>query len=163
MQNIGLLGITLICGFILQIAWWRSRRPTLTSVLSIFTLVFVGLGIAGLYWDILRAGAAERALLTLFYGSIVLTYTALCSAIEVPSPTLSIVTYVADRGLPGCPQDELKRHFLALDAMTDRLKLMEVSGLVQIASGQCALTNRGRLFARLFDFAARFFGLPNGG
>jgi hypothetical protein len=47
--------------------------------------------------------------------------------------------------------------------MMDRLRLMETSGLVHIADGRCTLTGKGLLFARLFEFGARVFGLAKGG
>lgn len=164
MHNIAFVAIALTGGFTFQVIWWRIHRPSISSVISLFSLVFVVLSVAGLYWGVLNVGIADYARLMLLYVSIVLSYTIVCSAVEVPSPTVSIITYVADRDRRyGCPEKELVQHFLTLDAMADRLKLMEVGGLVRIVDGRCILTNKALSFARLFESAARFFGLPKGG
>jgi hypothetical protein len=163
MQNIALVAAALACGFIFQVAWWRIRGPSLASISLLFALAFAGLSLACLRWGVQSVGLVDYARLTLFYVSIVLSYTILCSAVQARSPTLSIVTCIADYGENGCPDAELKRRFLAQDAIMDRLKLMEAGGLVAIAGGRCTLTGKGLLFARLFEFGARFFGLGKGG
>ena len=115
MRNIGCLIIAFAGGLAFQIAWWRLRGPSISSVLSLFALSFVGSSLAGLHWNILNVGLADYAALTL-YGSVVLCYAILCSAIEVPSPTLSMITYIAEVGRrSGCPEDKLTRHFLSQD------------------------------------------------
>jgi hypothetical protein len=163
-QNIAFVGAALVAGFVFQIAWWRVRRPSISSVLVLFTLAFVCLSVLSLHWDILRVSPAQYARLTLLYVSVGLSYTIVCSAVEIPSPTLSLFKYMADRsGAQGCTEGELMRSFLAQDAMADRINLMASSGLVRVANGRCALTKKGFLFARLFEFAAKLFSLPDGG
>jgi hypothetical protein len=163
MQNMAFVAIALATGFIFQVAWWRLRGPSLSSILFLFALVFAALSVAGLHWGILNPSPADYARLTLLYVSVVLSYTILCSAVEARSPSLGIITCIADYGKHGCPKDELIRRFIAEGAMIDRLRLMEDSGLVVIAGGRCALTRQGLLFARLFEFGAQFFGLAKGG
>jgi hypothetical protein len=163
-RNVGYLIIAFAGGFAFQIAWWRMRGPSISSVLWLFALSFVGVSLAGLRWNFLNVDMAEYAALALLYISTVLSYAILCSAVEVPSPTLSLVTYIADFGRQsGCPQDKLLQRFLSQGDAASRLKLMETGRLVQIADGRATLTNRGWFFARVFEFAARFFGLPKGG
>lgn len=164
MRNVGFLIVALAGGFIFQVAWWRVRGPSISSVLALFALSFVGLSVAGLHWGILIVGVVDYVRLTLLYISVVLCYAILSSAVAVHSPTLSMITYIADCGRrSGCPEDELMRRFLSQGAMTNRLKLMEAGGLLRIADGRGALTNKGSFFARVFEFAAHFFGLPKGG
>jgi hypothetical protein len=163
MQNVAFVVVAFIGGFIFQAIWWRVSRPSLSSILLIFALVYAALSVTAWHWNILQVGAAEYSELTLLYLTVLLSHTILCSAVQARSPTLSIVTCIADHGEYGCPDDELKRRFLAQDAIMDRLKLMERSGLIAIAGGRCAVTGKGLLFARLFEFGARFFGLAKGG
>jgi hypothetical protein len=163
-RNVGCLIIAFAGGLTLQIAWWRIRGPSISSVLSLFALSFVGLSLAGLHWNILNVGLSDYAALMLLYIAVVLSYAILCSAIEAPSPTLSIVTYIADFGQrSGCPEDKLMRSFLSRGDIANRLKLMEAGGLIRIADGRGTLTNKGSFFARVFEFAAHCFGLPKGG
>jgi hypothetical protein len=163
-RNVGFLIIALAGGLIFQVAWWRIRGPSISSVLALFALSFVGLSVAGLHWSILIVDLAEYAGLTLLYISVVLCYAILCSAIEVSSPTLSMIRYIADCGRrSGCPEDELMGRFLSQGAIANRLKLMEAGGLLRIADGHGTLTNKGLFLARVFEFAARLFGLPKGG
>jgi hypothetical protein len=163
MKNIAFLALALAGGFIFQVVWWRIRRPSISSVLFLFALVFIGLSMTGLCLGILNLGPADYVRLTLLYISVTLSYAIVCSAVEVRSPTLSIITYIADRGRCGCRERELMQHFLAQGALADRIELMEVGGLVRIVERNCALTNKGLPFAHLFEFAAQFFDLPKGG
>jgi hypothetical protein len=166
MHNIAIVSIALIGGFLLQIVWWRIIGPSLSSVLLLFVLVFATLTAGGLHFGILDLQAADFCRLTLLYTSVVLSYTCVCTVleVEVPSPTASIITYIADCDREGgCSDDDLIRHFAAQDALLDRLNRMAESGLLRITDGICTLTGKGVFFARLFDFAARLFGLSKGG
>jgi hypothetical protein len=163
MISIGLVAVALIVGFLLPVVWWRVRGPSLSSVLLLFTLFYVLLSVAVLHWDLISVGAADYARLTLLYVSLVLGYTIVCSAVEASSPTLGIIEHLAKRGRDGCPESELMQRFLDQDSAWDRIKLMEVGPLVRIEAGRCTLTNKGLLLARLFQLAAQFFGLPQGG
>ena len=117
-------------------------------MLFLFALAFIGLSMTGLCLEILNLGPADYVRLTLLYISVTLSYAILCSAVEVRSPTLGIITYIADRGRCGCPERELMQHFLAQGALADRIELMEVGGLVrEFVERNCALTNKGLLFA----------------
>lgn len=164
MYNILFVVIALAVGFLLQIVWWRVRLPSLSSVLGLFATAFVVLSAVALYWHVLTLGFVDYARLALLYAAMVLSYTIVCTHAQTRSPALTIIKYIAGYQRDGgCPENKLVRHFLGLDAMADRLKLMEASDLIRFADGKCRLTNKGRFFARLFEFAAQFFGLPKGG
>lgn len=165
MWNIVFVAGALVVSVVLQAVWWRVRVPKrqIISLLLLYPLVFLVATLPGLYWGILDVGLADYARLSLLFVSIVLTYATIFSAVEVRSPTLSIVSYIADGGPQGRPQDELTRRFVGEGGMMERLELMELSGLIRIDNGRCELTEKGFLFARLFQFGATFFGLTQGG
>lgn len=164
MKNIAFVAIALVAGFLLQVAWWRILRPSISSVLFVFALAFVLVCAPLLYWGLLDRSAADFARLTLLFISVALAYTTICPTIEAPSPTLTMIAHLGDRGREiGCPEDELFRRFIAQDGLTERLKLMQYGGLIRIVDGACSLTKKGVLIARLFEFAAKLFGLPKGG
>ena len=163
MKNVAFIAIVLAVGFSCQIVWWRVRGPSLSSIPALFILVFIFLGATAVFRGVIDLAATDYARLALFYGALVLGYTILCSAIEARSPTLSIITHIAGYGQGGCPEEDLIASLLAEDAMMDRMRLMQRSGLVQIVDGRCALTRKGALFAHLFEFGGRIFGVAEGG
>jgi hypothetical protein len=59
MKNIAFLALALAGGFIFQVVWWRIRRPSISSVLFLFALVFIGLSMTGLCLGILNLGPAD--------------------------------------------------------------------------------------------------------
>ena len=165
MLNIAFVATALILALVCQIVWWRMHRPSrqIFSIILLFPLVFLAVSLAGLHWGVLSVGLADYARLVLLYVSLVLTYAIMFSAIEIPSPALSIISYIADSGQQGRLQGELTRHFAGQDGMMDRLKLMEISGLIRIEKGCCELTAKGLIFAHIFRFGAQLFGLHQGG
>ena len=163
MQNVAFIAVVLAIGFVCQLVGGRVRGPSLSSIPILFALVFVVLGATALLWGVFDLAPADYTRLALLYGALVLGYTILCSAVVARSPTLSIVTDIASSGPFGCPEEDLIARFLAADAMMDRLRLMEKTGLVHIANGRCTLTGKGALFALLFEFSGQVFGVAKGG
>jgi len=162
-QNMAFVAIVLSVGFICQIVWWRLRGPSLSSILVLFAAVYLVLSVACVRYGLLSFSAADYARVSALFASVVLAYTIVCSAVEARSPSLSIITCIAGCGQRGCPEEDLTTRLLAEDAMRDRLRLMEVSGLVHIADGRCTLTGKGAFFAHLFEFGGRVFGVAKGG
>jgi hypothetical protein len=164
MDGIILVALSLAIGFILQVVWWRVFGANISSVLFLFLSAFAGMIIASFYGGLLSLSLADYVRLALLYLSVVLAYSAVCSAVEVPSPTLSMIIFIAQRAKTGgCREDDLVQGFIAQGSVGSRLKLMESSGLIGISDGRCALTKKGFLVGRLFEFSARFFDLPIGG
>jgi hypothetical protein len=165
MQNITVIVATLAVAFAAQVAWWRRRPPArqIFNILWFFPAVFLVASLAAVHQGLLDVDAAGYARLALLYLSLVLCYAIVFSAVEVSSPTLSIVSYLAGKGMRGCAPDDLTERFMREGDMLGRLKLMEVGGLVAMRDESCRLTPKGLFYAKLFAFAARFFGLPRGG
>jgi hypothetical protein len=162
MRNLGFVAVALFAGFIIQILWWRMRRPRIIDVPVIFALVYAGLSWAGIRFGILDFGLADYVRLTSLYASFVVIYLIACAAIEVPSPTLSVIKYIAESGGNGCTEHELMQRLLSQDSLLARLQLAQAGGLVEIVNGRCMLTPKGLFLARVFKFGAEVFGLPKG-
>src|SRR5262249_291153 len=96
MPNVAFLALALAVRFLVQVAWWRVRGPSLPSVLLLFLLSFVALTVAALRLGVVNVALTDYVRLTMFYVSVILSYTIVCSLIDARSPTLSIVTYIAD-------------------------------------------------------------------
>jgi hypothetical protein len=164
-KNIGFVATALAITFALQVVWWRVRRPAggILALLTLFALVFAILSVAALRLGVLDDGPADFARLALLYGSLALTYTILFSAVDAPSPTLSLVRCIADSGAGGCSEAELQRRLVDQDDMASRIRLMELGGMIRIENGLCKLTAYGVFLTRIFRLGAQALGLPQGG
>lgn len=165
-MHVLLLGIAFfVASFLVQFAVWRialPRRQT-RAILAIYTLVPLclvgGLTLAG---HPIHGPASAAFSLALFYVSLVLAYAVLYSAIEMESPTLAIVSFVAKAGTDGCGELALVERFGADRTMASRMIAMRGS-LIVCDEQTLSLTPQGRWLAVLFDQAGRLFGLPKGG
>jgi hypothetical protein len=159
----------LTISFVVHLIIWRvymPKRPILallgifagTPVLaiSIFAVTRSSIELTGL-----PLSSALRVFL--FYLSSSMVYICLYSAIEVQSPSLAIVSYIASCGSMGCSQAELVDSTAGKDRVMERIGLMETWGIISISQEQCRLTREGRLWAALFECASRIFALPLGG
>jgi hypothetical protein len=107
--------------------------------------------------------AADAFRLALFYVSCSLVYICIYSAIEIPSPTLAIVSLIAKSGAAGCPEGRLAEVMAQADDLDRRIRAMETGLLIVFDDGQYRLTRKGRRIATLFEFGSVIFGLPLGG
>jgi hypothetical protein len=165
MQNIGFVIATFAVAFGCQVVWWRVRRPgrQIFAILVLYPVVLLLTTGAGLWSGLLDVDVIAYARLALLYLASVLSYAIVFSAVEVASPTLNIVSFIADKEPEGCPEGELRRRFMGEDEVMGRLRLMEVGGLISIESQRCHLTRKGAFYARLFGLGALLFALPQGG
>jgi hypothetical protein len=162
MNEIGLIFAAMVVGLAIQVVWWRVKDASLTSVLVIFSLaVASALAVGSIGLDMPTVDIVRVAL---FCVSMVLSYTIICSALMASSPSLGLMTYLATfPNGSGCSQADLMKYFAAEEGISDRVARMADDGLVCVVDGVCTLTGKGVFYARLFEFAARLFGLPRGG
>src|SRR4030095_6397242 len=143
MQNIALIVAALALCVAVQIVWWRVRRPRtwIIRLAMLFAIVFVIVSVAGWRWGIMNGDLADYFRLALFYFASAAVYICLFSAVDSASPTLSIVIHIAAQGQHGCRNEQLTERFAGQrDAMMDRLRMMEVGGLIRMSEGRCELT-----------------------
>jgi len=162
-----LVGVTLLASsFATQLVLFRVRlprrqTPALLAVYASVPLLVIGVALGTNHG--LQLPAPEAVRLGLFYVSFALAYIVLHSAIEMQSPTLAIVSYVAKTGATGCSDEELFARFGRGVQLSERLALMESGGLIQDSGDVIDLTAQGRSLAMLFERAGRIFGLAMGG
>ena len=163
------LGIALLAvAFLVHVLLWRLFVPRrqFIALLAIFAVVPAAIIAAAAATGILpvfRVPAPDIFRLALFYVSCSLIYICLYSAIELPSPTLTIVSVIADHGGGGCSEGEIADALMQNDDAGVRIGAMVRSGLLVVEDGLCRLTRKGRSLAGLFELASVVFGLPAGG
>ncbi len=83
------------------------------------------------------------------YGLLCLAYLVQCTAIQVQSPSMKVVSLL--RGGPGMTRDQLRRHFSDEEFVLSRLRDLVRTGYVNHDSEFFSLTPKGFQVARVFD------------
>jgi hypothetical protein len=156
----------LFLSFCVQLALWRIFVPTrqICALLVVFILVpLIAVGFVQLTGMSMPAAlsAAETVRLAIFYVSCALTYIVLYSAIEEQSPTLAIISYVAEKSQ--CSTADLVDRFGRGHELSQRIELLARSEFVRQQGDHYRLSPAGNRLAKLFDAANRLFGLESGG
>jgi hypothetical protein len=163
LAGIGLLFLS----FCAQLVFWRIFVPgrQIRALLVIFFLVplvvFGVVQLTGTPIALAALSAAETARLAIFYGSCALTYIVLFSAIEEQSPTLAIISYVAEKSQ--CTGADFVAKFGKGHELSHRIELLARSELVKHEGDRYRLAPPGDRLAKLFDAANRLFGIESGG
>jgi hypothetical protein len=155
-----------VLSFLAQIAlkhvWFPTRRTQ--GLLVLYALVpLAAILVAAVTGRAVWFSAPESVRLALAYVAVSLAYIALYSAVEIQSPTLAIVTNLANAGTKGRTKLELSGRFTRNFAITGRFALLEDGGWVRCEGEIVRLTPQGRFYAELFERASRVFGLIKGG
>jgi hypothetical protein len=151
-----------------HVVTWRVHLPrrSIRALLCIFAmapLVAVPIFMAIEPSAVIDASLSDPLRVLLFYVPCSLVYVCLYSAIEVQSPSLAIVTYVAGCGSAGCSETDIANHIIDDEGVSARIDSMKVAKMIVIDDGRWALTLGGRLWAELFEFTGNIFRLPLGG
>ena len=158
----------LVVAFLVHVVLWRVALPRrqIQSLLAIFILVPTA-AVAGSAAGVLPLFAGltnpQAVALALLYTSCALFYTCNYSAIEMSSPTLTIVSVIASCGEIGCSEQQIADRLKTDDDATTRFDAMVAGRAVAIEGDRCVLTRSGRFFATLFELAGATFRLPIGG
>jgi hypothetical protein len=157
----------LFLSFCAQLVLWRIFVPgrQIRALLVVFFLVpmivFGVVQIAGTPVVLATLSGPEIVRLAFFYVSCALTYIVLYSAIEEQSPTLAIISYVANK--PRCTGADLVDKFGKGHELSNRIELLARSEFVKHESNRYRLAPAGDRLAKLFDAANRLFGIESGG
>jgi hypothetical protein len=154
-----------VCSFILQAVLWRIWMPR-RQMPALFLLYVItppaALTLGALTGHLPALSAAESVRAAILYLSLMLAYVTLYSAIEMQSPTLAIISFVAKAGSAGCSDDELAARFGIDTELAQRLTLMDQAGWIRCAGDTLRLTGKGRFYAQMFENVARIFGITRG-
>lgn len=99
----------------------------------------------------------------IFHAAFSLAYTAAYSAIEHRSPTMTLLTTVADSGDTGCESDALRDSLADVHPVAQRLTAMVGDGMAVYGNGAYCLTKKGWTWVRVFSFWQQVLSLPFGG
>jgi hypothetical protein len=160
-MNVLTMGLVLITSsFLLHVVLWHVRLPkrqTRCLLVIFFAFLALGLGMQHLVpeWlpDWLRLhGLADDFEMSVMVVAMTLAYIITYSALEVDSPSLLIVKFVAERGAQGLPTREFYDNMSDDLLVRPRLQDLVRDQHVQLKEGRYHLTNKGRKFIAIFVF-----------
>ena len=168
-MKVGLLAAGLLAtAFLLHGLLWRLHPPRrhtrallllFASPLVLWWLAtFLSPGLPGAelpVWSRLHA--------TLVHAAVGLAYIVAYSAIEHPSPSMTILLAVADAGPAGCDPEDLRARLTQASPAEVRLRAMVHEHVLMDSPEGYRLTTKGRTVAALLAGWRRFIGLPLGG
>lgn len=108
-------------------------------------------------------GFKEYFHICLFFISLMLAYIVNYSALEVDSPSLTMVLDIAKRGDAGLGQEEIRLLMNDDLLVNPRISDLITNHMIYLKNDKYRLTYRGFLFARIFVFYRRLLNLPKGG
>ena len=159
-------------GFMLHWIWWRVRIPRrqTAALLAVFSLTLAA-GLVALslraalgeprFWELRNAW--EVAHVACFGIAATLAYIVAYSALEERSPSMTILTRVADSGERGQSREELQALLLHVSPVEIRLAAMERDGMVRDEAGIVVLTPKGWAWANTFSSWRRLLRFQPGG
>jgi hypothetical protein len=146
---------------------WRVRIPArqTLSLLAIFlaTLV-IGLFSSAWWSPAWRFTNAWEVLhVAMFHVAAMLAYVVAYSAIEERSPSMTILSRVADSGNRGQSREELQAMLVNVSPVEIRLAAMLRDGMVRDEAGSMVLTTKGWAWANTFTTWRRLLRFRLGG
>ncbi len=144
--------VSLLGALVVHLVMWQIRRPKAAyrALLIIFTGTFLAVVAAGNIWlsglqifDVLYAG--------LIAGSCASCYLLTYNGIEYDSPTLSIVSFLAERGVAGASESEFEEFIQSRPFVRSRLTRLVRDGLVRQDGNRFQLTAQSSLMLELFE------------
>jgi hypothetical protein len=146
---------------------WRVRIPVrqTAALLAIFSATLV-IGLASSPWwsPAWRFTNAWEVLhVSIFHVAAMLAYVVAYSALEERSPSMTILSRVADSGSRGQSRDELQAMLVNVSPVEIRLAAMVRDGMVRDDAGMIVLTNKGWAWANTFSTWRRLLRFQLGG
>lgn len=164
------LTIALACsvaGFLIHWIVWRVRIPVRQTVwlLAIFSSVLAAALASSPWWPAACrfASAWEMLHVAIFHVATMLAYIVAYSAIEERSPSMTILSRVADSGDHGQSPEQLQAMLIDVSPVEIRLKAMLRDGMIDEESGGLVLTAKGRAWATTFAAWRRLMRFELGG
>jgi hypothetical protein len=160
-------------GFIVQVIFWRIKRPKrhVRAILVIFCVVFlagiVGNELVSVYMGQSNGGmqlSKEKFLmLVIVYVSGMLAYGITYTAIEADSPTMQILDEVAKAGDSGMHLGDLEARMTDEMLLYPRLADLVRDKMAVYDAGYYKITRKGHTLETIFRIQRNVFRLPKGG
>jgi magnesium-transporting ATPase (P-type) len=159
-------------GFMLHWLWWRVKIPARQTAVLLTTfsgtifaaLVLLSIGAAdgeARFWELRNSW--EVAHVASFCVAAMLAYVVAYSALEERSPSMTILTRVADSRQRGQSREELQAMLLDVSPVEIRLSAMLRDGMVREEAGSVVLTPKGWAWANTFSAWRRLLRFSLGG
>ena len=149
-----------ISAFLIHLVLWKIRLPkrqTKTILQIFFAVLIIGILVlcnlpdSPVFWGITPpVSFAEYIQISSFFISLTLAYMITYSALEADSPSLVIVTTIANSGPSGLDKkcfDELMNDNVLVKP---RVRDLLLNKMVEMDEDRYVLTPKGALFARIF-------------
>lgn len=154
-------------GFVAHWLLWRVRIPArqTAALLAIFSATLV-IGLASSPWwppDWQFTSVLEVLHVAMFHVAAMLAYVVAYSALEERSPSMTILSRVADSGSRGQSREELQAMLVNVSPVEIRLAAMVRDGMVRDEAGMIGLTNKGWAWANTFSTWRRLLRFQLGG
>lgn len=154
-------------GFLSHWLIWRFRIPVRQTacLLVIFSASLVVTLASSPWWPpAWRFISLWQVLhVAIFHVAAMLAYIVAYSAIEERSPSMTIVSRVADSGSRGQSREELQALLVDVSPVEIRLAAMLRDGMIRDEDGQIVLTAKGRAWAGTFIALRRILRFDLGG
>ena len=164
--------VVVIAAFAIHWTMWRIRIPRRQTfvLLVIFTTtllvgltsaaglsIFTGYSLCGLhgFWECLQVA--------IFHIAWMLAYVVAYSALEERSPSMAILTQIANSKKQGRSREELEENFKGFCPIEIRVNAMIRDHMIDQLDGDYALTAKGRQWARVFSTWRTLLGFAKGG
>ena len=164
------LAIALACsaaGFLVHWLVWRVRIPVRQTawLLAIFSGTLAAALASSPWWPPAWrfANVWEVLHVALFHVAAMLAYVVAYSAIEERSPSMTILSRVADAGGRGQSREELQAILVDVSPVEIRLAAMLRDGMLREEAGRLVLTAKGRAWAATFTTWRRILRFELGG
>jgi len=156
--------------FLIHLIIWRIKIPkaqTKTLIRIYFgTLVIVFFSFLTeqiIDKNVLPISFLELFHIFLLYTSLVLAYLTTYSALEVDSPSLIMVTSVANAGLNGLTKSDFNKLMTDDVLIKPRIRDLTRDNLAYVCNGKYRLTKAGFYFIQIFITYRKLLNAPKGG
>lgn len=160
---------TFALGFLIHWIWWRVRIPRRQSAaLLLVLLASWPLGTAVVWfvpaWHTRFPWNAWALLHTAeFHVACSLAYIVAYSALEARSPSMTLLTFVAEARQTGRTHEELHAALAGMTPLEARLAAMQRDRMLIVVAESYRVTPKGRAWAATFGRWRRWIGLQKGG
>jgi hypothetical protein len=142
---------------LVHLTLWKIRLPKnqLRALLLIFAAFLVLWAIAAFVFSVPMVTVLH---ITLYYVSLSLSYVAFYAAIEVDSPTLTLVHFIEQAGPNGVSSEEAGRFLAERPFFGTRITNLLESGLIREENGRFVVIGKGSLAFRLILAYRKLYG-----